>query len=185
MSKSESKPKAFVEHSLEQQLRDPFLLLHISSSNLEHINMKFVVAVVMLALAAGVQSSLLAQVAPGVSYVTPALHGAWGGAWDGAWGHGGAWGTGLGLAHAPAAVAVHAGTAWGASGHGWGVPGISLAQGPAHGSIAAAAPLALATGHGHEGVYVAKTRGAIHTAPLAGHISSATSVNVAPAPGTH
>ncbi|XP_013116469.1 adult cuticle protein 1 [Stomoxys calcitrans] len=131
--------------------------------------MKFVFAVVMLALAVGVQSSLLtAQVAPGVSYVTPALHhGAWGapwggpwagawdghwaGAWDGAW-HDGAWGHG----------------AWG--GH----PGISLSQGPGHAHAA----------HG-PGVYVAKTRGAVHTAPLAGHVNSATSVNVAPAPGTH
>lgn len=38
--------------------------------------------------------------------------------------------------------------------------------------------------HGHEGQYVAKTRGAIHTAPLAGHIQSAAAINVAPAPGT-
>lgn len=36
----------------------------------------------------------------------------------------------------------------------------------------------------HEGQYVAKTRGAIHTAPLAGHIQSAAAINVAPAPGT-
>ena len=145
----------------------------------------------MLALAVGaVQSSL----AP-ISYVSHAVHpaGPWGGPWGGwagahggAWagghgwaGHGawdGAWGHGHGWA-APAAVAVHAAPAW-SSGHGWtgpaakwaGTPGISLAQGPA--------------GHHHEGVYVAKTRGAVHTAPLAGHVNSATSVNLAPAPGT-
>lgn len=145
--------------------------------------MKFVVAVVMLALAAGVQSSLIGAYAPGVSYVTSAVHGA-------GWPYGGP----------PAAVAVHGGpwgawgngAPWGAWGNGawgngaWGYPsgypGISLSQGPAHG----VAPLAIAAhGHGHEGVYVAKTRGAIHTAPLAGHVNSATSLNLAPAPGTH
>ncbi|XP_055853210.1 adult cuticle protein 1-like [Episyrphus balteatus] len=34
------------------------------------------------------------------------------------------------------------------------------------------------------GTYVAQTRGASHVAPLAGHINSVSSVNVAPAPGT-
>ncbi|XP_004521788.1 adult cuticle protein 1-like [Ceratitis capitata] len=132
--------------------------------------MKFVIAVVMLALAVSVHSSIL----PAVSYVTSAVHpgpllahGGWGG--HGAWA-------------GPAAV-----TAWGGSGHGlWGgIPGISLSQGPHGAAIAAplAAPLALGHGHG-AGVYVAKTRGAVHTAPLAGHINSATSLNVAPAPGT-
>ncbi|XP_011191961.1 adult cuticle protein 1 [Zeugodacus cucurbitae] len=139
--------------------------------------MKFVIAVVMLALAVGVHSSLLtAQIAPAVSYVTSAVHpgplisaGGWAGpsAWAG-----------------PAAV-----TAWGGSGHGLygGIPGISLAQGPGAAAIAAplAAPIALGHGLGHgSGVYVAKTRGAIHTAPLAGHVNSATSLNLAPAPGT-
>lgn len=32
--------------------------------------------------------------------------------------------------------------------------------------------------------YVAKTRGAVHVAPLPGHIQSAASVNLEPAPGT-
>ncbi|KAM7351640.1 adult cuticle protein 1-like [Cochliomyia hominivorax] len=32
--------------------------------------------------------------------------------------------------------------------------------------------------------YVAKTRGAVHTAPLEGHLNSVANVNVAPAPGT-
>lgn len=35
-----------------------------------------------------------------------------------------------------------------------------------------------------EGTYVAKTRGAVHVAPLPGHIQSAASVNLQPAPGT-
>lgn len=132
----------------------------------------------MLALAAGVQSSLIAAHAPGVSYVTSAIHpaGPWGhGAWGGPWGGP--------YAHGPAAVDLGAYAApwagpwagpWGGPGHYGGYPGISLSQGPGHAAAA----------HG-PGVYVAKTRGAIHTAPLAGHIASATSVNVAPAPGTH
>ncbi|XP_023296359.2 adult cuticle protein 1-like [Lucilia cuprina] len=137
--------------------------------------MKFVFAVVLLALAAGVQSSLIAQHAPGVSYVTTALHPA---------NHLGGplgWGGHAAIDH----------SAWGGplvaplGGHGlWGgIPGISLAQGPAHGHVGIDLAHG-AHGHGH-GVYVAKTRGAVHTAPLAGHIASATSVNVAPAPGTH
>ncbi|XP_073822140.1 uncharacterized protein [Musca autumnalis] len=147
--------------------------------------MKFVFAVVMLALAAGVQSSLLtAQVAPGVSFVAPAVPGGapwagpWGGPWAGAhasgvwggiagpWGPAGAWGPGDHGAWGPAGHG-----AWGPTGHGY--PGIALSQGPGGPG-----------GHGH-GVYVAKTRGAVHTAPLAGHVNSATSVNLAPAPGTH
>ncbi|XP_067624090.1 adult cuticle protein 1 [Eurosta solidaginis] len=35
-----------------------------------------------------------------------------------------------------------------------------------------------------EGTYVAKTRGAVHVAPLPGHAQSAASVNLEPAPGT-
>lgn len=35
-----------------------------------------------------------------------------------------------------------------------------------------------------QGSYVAQTRGAVHTAPLAGHINSVANVNLAPAPGT-
>lgn len=37
----------------------------------------------------------------------------------------------------------------------------------------------------HDATYVAKTRGAVHTAPLAGHLNSVANVNVAAAPGTH
>ncbi|XP_053958381.1 adult cuticle protein 1-like [Anastrepha ludens] len=130
--------------------------------------MKFVVAVVMLALAVGVHSSLLgAQISPGVSYVSPLLSPLL------------APGLGLGPLGLPAAVNV-----WGGSAPGLldGIPGISLSQGP---GAAIAAPIAVshALGTG-PGVYVAKTRGAIHTAPLAGHINSATSLNLAPAPGT-
>lgn len=37
----------------------------------------------------------------------------------------------------------------------------------------------------HDATYVAKTRGAVHTAPLAGHLNSVANVNLAAAPGTH
>ncbi|XP_013104354.2 adult cuticle protein 1-like [Stomoxys calcitrans] len=125
--------------------------------------MKFAFAVVLLALAVGVQSS--------------GWGGPWGGPWVGAWGAHGAWGgpwAGPWGGHAAVDLSAHA--PWGLAGHGaWGgYPGISLSQGPGHAHAA----------HG-PGVYVAKTRGAVHTAPLAGHVNSATSVNVAPAPGTH
>jgi len=65
--------------------------------------------------------------------------------------------------HAPAAVAVHAAA-----------PAVVAA----HGSAVVVGPVA------HEGVYTAQTRGAIHTAPLSGHIQSVASINAAPAPGT-
>ncbi|XP_068141646.1 adult cuticle protein 1 [Drosophila tropicalis] len=137
--------------------------------------MKFAVAVVMFVCAFAVAQASWAAIAPGVSYVNSVAHGPALGL--GLWGGHGAWWNG-----APAAVAAPwngngwnawngAAAPWGLTGHGWSgaaIPGIGLSQGPA----------------GHEGVYVAKTRGAIHTAPLAGHINSATSVNVAPAPGT-
>ncbi|XP_075152746.1 adult cuticle protein 1-like [Haematobia irritans] len=54
------------------------------------------------------------------------------------------------------------------------------AWGPwAHGAAVDVAPFA-----GVQGTYVAKTRGAVHTAPLEGHVNSVANVNVAPAPGT-
>uniref|UniRef100_A0A1A9W1T6 Adult cuticle protein 1 n=1 Tax=Glossina brevipalpis TaxID=37001 RepID=A0A1A9W1T6_9MUSC len=42
-------------------------------------------------------------------------------------------------------------------------------------AVVAAAPV---------GTYIAKTRGAVHVAPLPGHLNSAASVNLEPAPGT-
>ncbi|XP_017460886.1 PREDICTED: adult cuticle protein 1-like [Rhagoletis zephyria] len=132
--------------------------------------MKFVIAVVMLAFAVvAVHSSLLgAQISPGVSYVAPPLLGGLGplsipGLLGGI--------PGISLSQGPLG-----GVPGGILG---GIPGISLSQGPLGAAIAS--PIALGGG---PGVYVAKTRGAIHTAPLEGHINSATSVNLAPAPGT-
>ncbi|KAH8413291.1 hypothetical protein KR009_009763, partial [Drosophila setifemur] len=134
----------------------------------------FAIAVVFtLALAMGVQSSvipLLSQVAGhGLSYTAvsgPAvLASPWGvpaAHWPAAVTVG-AWPPAA--VHAPAAVAIHAGA-----------PAVVAAHG--HGSALVVGPVA------HEGVYTAQTRGAVHTAPLAGHIQSVASINAAPAPGT-
>ncbi|XP_052851231.1 adult cuticle protein 1 [Drosophila gunungcola] len=141
--------------------------------------MKFAVAVVFtLALAMGVQSSvipLLSQVAGhGLSYTAvsgPAVVASpWAvpaSPWAVPAAH---WPAAVNVAswppaavHAPAAVAVHAAA-----------PAVVAAHAPA----VVVAPVA------HEGVYTAQTRGAIHTAPLAGHVQSVASINAAPAPGT-
>ncbi|XP_065358234.1 adult cuticle protein 1-like [Calliphora vicina] len=59
-----------------------------------------------------------------------------------------------------------------------------------HGPVAVHSPAAIpAAVHvpavvGGHASYVAKTRGAVHSAPLAGHLNSVANVNVAPAPGT-
>lgn len=57
----------------------------------------------------------------------------------------------------------------------WGAPWAPWAP-----SVAISAPV---VGAG-PGTYVAQTRGAVHTAPLDGHLTSVANVNVAPAPGT-
>ncbi|KAH8240850.1 hypothetical protein KR026_006247 [Drosophila bipectinata] len=132
---------------------------------------QFAIAVVFtLALAMGVQSSvipLLSQVAGhGLSYTAvsgPAVVASpWGvpaAHWPAAVTVG-AWPPAA--IHAPAAVAVHA----------------------AAPAVVAAAPALAVAPVAHEGVYTAQTRGAVHTAPLAGHIQSVASINAAPAPGT-
>ncbi|XP_036678676.1 adult cuticle protein 1 [Drosophila suzukii] len=134
--------------------------------------MKFAVAVVFtLALAMGVQSSvipLLSQVAGhGLSYTAVSGPAVVASPWAVPAAH---WPAAVNVAswppaaiHAPAAVAVHAAA-----------PAVVAAHGPA----VVVGPVA------HEGVYTAQTRGAIHTAPLSGHIQSVASINAAPAPGT-
>ncbi|EDW03478.1 adult cuticle protein 1 [Drosophila grimshawi] len=135
--------------------------------------MKFAIAVVFtLALAMGVQSSvipLISQVAGhGLSYTAvanPVLASPWGVP---------------AAAHWPAAVSVGA----------WPPAAIHAPLGPAlissPGAVVAAAhaPAVVVAPVAHEGVYTAQTRGAVHTAPLAGHIQSVASINAAPAPGT-
>ncbi|XP_016963181.1 adult cuticle protein 1 [Drosophila biarmipes] len=134
--------------------------------------MKFAVAVVFtLALAMGVQSSvipLLSQVAGhGLSYTAVSGPAVVASPWAVPSAH---WPAAVNVASwppaaipAPAAVAVHAAA-----------PAVVAAHAPA----VVVAPVA------HEGVYTAQTRGAVHTAPLAGHIQSVASINAAPAPGT-
>ncbi|XP_033162961.1 adult cuticle protein 1 [Drosophila mauritiana] len=142
--------------------------------------MKFAVVVIFtLALAMGVQSSvipLLSQVAGhGLSYTAvsgpavvaspwavPAAH--WPAAVNVA-----SWPPAAIHAAAPAVVAAHA-------------PAVVAAHAPA--VVAAHAPSVVVAPVAHSGVYTAQTRGAIHTAPLAGHIQSVASINAAPAPGT-
>ncbi|KAH8352395.1 hypothetical protein KR084_003852, partial [Drosophila pseudotakahashii] len=60
-------------------------------------------------------------------------------------------------------------------------PTVIAAHGPA--VVAAHAPAVVAVA-APEASYVAKTRGAVHVAPLPGHVQSAASVNLEPAPGT-
>ncbi|TMW50584.1 hypothetical protein DOY81_004319 [Sarcophaga bullata] len=70
----------------------------------------------------------------------------------------------------PGAVAVHAGV----------VPALSPVQ-IVSGPAVVAAPVVVPA---PVGTYVAKTRGAVHVAPLVGHVQSAVSANLEPAPGT-
>ncbi|XP_034098829.1 adult cuticle protein 1-like [Drosophila sulfurigaster albostrigata] len=141
--------------------------------------MKFAIAVIFtLALAMGAQSSvipLISQLAGhGLSYtavsgpavaapwVAPAAH------WPAAVSVG-AWPSAV-AAHAPAVVAAH---------------GAAVVAAHAPAVVAAhAAPAVVVAPVAHEGVYTAQTRGAVHTAPLSGHIQSVASINAAPAPGT-
>ncbi|XP_011191963.1 adult cuticle protein 1 [Zeugodacus cucurbitae] len=139
--------------------------------------MKFAIAAIFtLALAMGVQSSVL-PLLPGLTQIA---------------GHGLSYTAVSGplavpiAAHAPAAVIAAASPAIVAAAPGIvaAAPGIVAAHGP---SVAVHAPSAVAVAHGaaaHGGAYVAQTRGAVHSAPLPGHISSVANVNVAPAPGT-
>lgn len=61
--------------------------------------------------------------------------------------------------------------------------GPAVVAAPAHAVVAAHAPAVVAVA-APEASYVAKTRGAVHVAPLPGHVQSAASVNLEPAPGT-
>ncbi|XP_055853197.1 adult cuticle protein 1-like [Episyrphus balteatus] len=137
--------------------------------------MKFAIAaVVVLALAMGAQSSIIGGI-PGLGLGVHGLgiHGL--GLGLGVPGPVLAQGPAVlglgGLAGLPAAVNIAGGPLLAAHG----IPA-AVAVAP-HAAVAAAVPV-------HGASYVAQTRGAVHTAPLPGHIQSAASVNVAPAPGT-
>ncbi|KAH8263464.1 hypothetical protein KR044_009310 [Drosophila immigrans] len=146
--------------------------------------MQFAVAVIFtLALAMGAQSSvipLISQLAGhGLSYTAvsgPAVAAPWAvpaAHWPAAVSVG-AW---PGVAHGPAVVAAHGPAVVAAHGH-----AVVAAHAPA--VVAAHAPAVVVAPVAHEGVYTAQTRGAVHTAPLSGHIQSVASINAAPAPGT-
>eukprot|EP00099_Drosophila_melanogaster_P014145 NP_477115.1 adult cuticle protein 1 [Drosophila melanogaster] len=134
--------------------------------------MKFAVAVIFtLALAMGVQSSvipLLSQVAGhGLSYTAVSGPAVVASPWA------------VPAAHWPAAVNV---ASWPPAAIHAAAPAVLAAPAPA--VVAAHAPSVVVAPVAHSGVYTAQTRGAIHTAPLAGHIQSVASINAAPAPGT-
>ncbi|XP_053959793.1 adult cuticle protein 1-like [Anastrepha obliqua] len=122
--------------------------------------MKFVIAAVFtLALAMGVQSSIL-PLLPGITQIA---------------GHGLSYTAVSGPLALPIALSAHAPAAV-----------IAAASPPIIAAHAPHAP-AVVVAHGAAvpgGAYVAQTRGAVHSAPLPGHISSVANLNVAPAPGT-
>ncbi|XP_039950978.1 adult cuticle protein 1-like [Bactrocera neohumeralis] len=138
--------------------------------------MKFVIAAVCtLALAMGVQSSIIPGLLPGLTQIA---------------GHGlsytavsGPLAVPVSVAHAPAAVIAAASPPIAIASH-VAAPAAVAVHAP---SVAVHAPAVAAVAHGGVvagGAYVAKTRGAVHSAPLPGHIASVANVNVAPAPGT-
>uniref|UniRef100_A0A0K8V4P4 Adult cuticle protein 1 n=1 Tax=Bactrocera latifrons TaxID=174628 RepID=A0A0K8V4P4_BACLA len=135
--------------------------------------MKFVIAAVCtLALAMGVQSSIIPGLLPGLTQI--AGHGLSYTAVSGPL----AVPVSIAHAHAPAAVIAAASPPIAIASH---------AAAIAAPSVAVHAPAVAAVAHGGVvagGAYVAKTRGAVHSAPLPGHIASVANVNVAPAPGT-
>ncbi|XP_067624087.1 adult cuticle protein 1 [Eurosta solidaginis] len=127
--------------------------------------MKFVTAVIFtLALALGVQSSLIPLV-PGLTQIA---------------GHGLSYTAVSGPLsdplvypqHLPAAVIAAAS------------PTIIAAHAPIPHAVHAPSVVIADGAPVPGGAYVAKTRGAVHTAPLPGHVNSVANVNVAPAPGT-
>ncbi|ALC39433.1 CG7203 [Drosophila busckii] len=120
--------------------------------------MKFAVVVVLFALAWGVNSSVVPLV-----YSAPAVAGS----------------VAVHASAVPAAVAVAAAPAGPVLIQS--APFYHPAVYAAPHVVAAPAVVAVAA---PEASYVAKTRGAVHVAPLPGHSQSAASVNLEPAPGT-
>ncbi|XP_052851076.1 adult cuticle protein 1 [Drosophila gunungcola] len=145
-----------------------------SVTEITEANMKFAVVVVLFALAYGVNSSvvpLLTSVHGGVVVGVPQVAGS----------------VAIQASAVPAAVPVALSPAGpvliqsGPSVIAAPVPAVVAAHAPA--VVAAHAPAVVAVA-APEASYVAKTRGAVHVAPLPGHVQSAASVNLEPAPGT-
>ncbi|CAD7079320.1 unnamed protein product [Hermetia illucens] len=112
--------------------------------------MKFAVVVVVLGLAAGIQSHALPWAVPAVPVE----------------------------GHAKSVIADNDRAAPGTAGQ-WIAPAVVPAYTPAVAHTPVIAPVVQA-----EGEYVAKTQGAVHVAPLAGHAKSVASINDDAAPGT-
>ncbi|EDX04124.1 adult cuticle protein 1 [Drosophila simulans] len=137
-----------------------------SVTEITKANMKFAVVVVLFALAWGVNSSVvpLLTSAHGLVVGAPAVAGS----------------VAIQASAVPAAVPLALSPAG----------PVLIRSGPA--VVAAPVPAAVVAAHAPavvavaapEASYVAKTRGAVHVAPLPGHVQSAASVNLEPAPGT-
>ncbi|XP_002036103.2 adult cuticle protein 1 [Drosophila sechellia] len=137
-----------------------------SVTEITKANMKFAVVVVLFALAWGVNSSVvpLLTSAHGLVVGAPAVAGS----------------VAIQASAVPAAVPLALSPAG----------PVLIQSGPA--VVAAPVPAAVVAAHAPavvavaapEASYVAKTRGAVHVAPLPGHVQSAASVNLEPAPGT-
>nr|AAM29629.1 RH70420p [Drosophila melanogaster] len=137
-----------------------------SVTEITKANMKFAVVVVLFALAWGVNSSVvpLLTSAHGLVVGSPAVAGS----------------VAIQASAVPAAVPLSLSPAG----------PVLIQSGPA--VVAAPVPAAVVAAHAPavvavaapEASYVAKTRGAVHVAPLPGHVQSAASVNLEPAPGT-
>ncbi|XP_017029421.1 adult cuticle protein 1 [Drosophila kikkawai] len=140
-----------------------------SVAEITEANMKFAVVVVLFAFAWGVNSSvvpLLTSVHGGAVVVgAPAVAGS----------------VAIQASAVPAAAAVP--LALSPAGPVLIQSGPAVIAAPAPAVVAAHAPAVVAVA-APEASYVAKTRGAVHVAPLPGHVQSAASVNLEPAPGT-
>jgi len=141
--------------------------------------MKFTIVAIVLAFALFANAHVVVDVAKfhsGAGSHGPALvntHGGWG---HGGWGQGGDahHGWSVGYPHGAPHITLHTTGNLGHGGYdgGYGGGNDGAGAGAGHGH------------HGHDGQYVAANRGAVHVAPLVGHIQSVKSTNEQPAPGT-
>lgn len=155
----------FTHKQHEGELQAQITPMDSSGTNPRYPFLQFAVVVVLFALAWGVNGSVV-QLLSGVGPVVvgaPAVAGS----------------VAVHASAVPAAVPLSlspAGPILVQSG-----PAVVHAAAPA--IVAAPAPAVVAVAAAPAS-YVAKTRGAVHVAPLPGHIQSAASVNLEPAPGT-
>lgn len=156
----------FTHKQHEGELQAQITPMGSSGTNPRYPFLQFAVVVVLFALAWGVNGSVV-QLLSGVGPVV------------------------VGAPAVAGSVAVHASAVPAAVPLALSAPAgpILVQSGPAvvHAAapaiVAAPAPAVVAVAAAPAS-YVAKTRGAVHVAPLPGHIQSAASVNLEPAPGT-